>query len=49
MSILYTLIARGTKTILCEFTDHSGNFQQVSMQFLPTIKKDHKNMITYNE
>lgn len=32
--IIYSLIARKKKTILCEFSEHSGNFQQISLKVI---------------
>ena len=39
-SIVYTLIARSTKTVLCDYTEFTGNFQQISLLILGRIKKD---------
>ena len=49
VSIIYTLIARNNKIIMCDFTDYSGNFQQISALVLNKIKKDNKCEIQYNE
>lgn len=38
MSLIYTVILRGNKTVLCEYTEHSGNFQQISLNLLKTSK-----------
>lgn len=34
--IIYSLVARGA-TILCEYTESKGNFQQISKQILEKI------------
>ena len=34
MEIIYILIARDSKLILCDYTDYSGNFQQISLLLL---------------
>ena len=48
-SIVYTLIARSTKTVLCDYTEFTGNFQQISLLILGRIKKDSKCEIEYND
>lgn len=40
MTIFYALIVRERKTVLCEFTDYAGNFQQITRQLFPYIKKN---------
>jgi hypothetical protein len=49
MSIIYTLVARGNKIILTDYTEWSGNFQQISLIILNKIKKDKKCSIDYDE
>ncbi len=49
MSIVYTLIARASKIVLTDYTDWSGNFQQISMVILGKIKKNTKCIIEYNK
>ena len=49
VSIIYTLIARNSKIVLCDFTEYSGNFSQISMVMLGKIKKNSKCEIQYNE
>ena len=49
VSIIYTLIARGNKIVLADFTEYSGNFQQISLIMLGKIKKNSKCEIQYNE
>jgi hypothetical protein len=49
MSLIYTLIARGNKIILTDYTEWSGNFQQISLVILNKIKKDKKCFIDYDE
>ena len=48
-SIVYTLIARSCKTVLCDYTEFTGNFQQISLLILNRIKKDSKCEIDYND
>ena len=47
--IIYSLIARTSKIILCDYTDYSGNFQQISLLLLEKLKKNNKCEITYDE
>lgn len=49
MSVLYTLIARSNKVILTEYTDCSGNFQQIAMLILKKIEPEISGLIEYNE
>ena len=49
MSLIYTLIARPNKIILTDYTEYSGNFQQISIVILDKIKKDKKCSIDYDE
>ena len=47
-NIIYNLISRGTKTILCDFTHYTGNFQQISVKILEFVKKGRKGKIIYD-
>ena len=49
VKIIYTLIARASKIVLCDFTDFSGNFQQISLVLLTKIKKNSKCEVEYNQ
>lgn len=49
MPIIYTLIARANKIILSDFTEYSGNFQQISLVILNKVNKEKKCTINYNE
>jgi len=40
MAIFYTLIAKRSNIILCDYTTHTGNFQQITMQLLTQITPD---------
>ena len=46
MSFIYTLVARSADIVLVEFTDYSGNFQQISRSILNKIKPETKGKIT---
>lgn len=47
LSIIYALIARGSKIILTDYSDYTGNFQQICLNVLLKIKKQSKGVITY--
>ena len=49
VKIIYTLIARASKIVLCDFTEFSGNFQQISLVLLGKIKKNSKCEVEYNQ
>lgn len=49
VEIIYSLIARASKIILCDYTDYSGNFQQISLLLLGKVKKNNKCEIIYDE
>ena len=47
-TIIYNLISRGQKTILCDFSHYTGNFQQISIKMLDFVKKGRKGKIIYD-
>ena len=49
VEIIYSLIGRSSQIILCDYTDYSGNFQQISLLLLEKIKKNNKCEIIYDE
>ena len=49
MSIIYTFIARDKKIILSDYTEYSGNFQQISLIILNKVNKNKKCSLEYNE
>ena len=49
VEIIFSLITRTSKIILCDYTDYSGNFQQISLLLLGKIKKNNKCEIIYDE
>lgn len=49
MSIIYTLIARSSDVVLSEFTDFSGNFQQISRIIMRKMKKNSKYSLSYDK
>ncbi|KAF0976883.1 hypothetical protein FDP41_004178 [Naegleria fowleri] len=44
--IIYSLVSRGT-TILCEYTENKGNFQQISRQILEKIPSNKSQKASY--
>lgn len=49
MSIIYSLIAKSTDKVLCEFTEYHGNFEQVSRSLLRKIQKEHRATFSYDD
>lgn len=50
MSIIYALIARDPDIVLCEHTEHTGNFLQISRVILQKgIKPEAKQIILYDK
>ena len=49
MEIIYILIARSSKIVLCDYTDYRGNFQQIALLLLSKVKKNTKCEIIYDE
>ena len=49
IEIIYSLISRSSKLILCDYTDYTGNFQQISLLLLSKVKKETKCEIIYDE
>ena len=47
-SIIYNVISRGPKTILCDFSHYTGNFQQIAIKILEFVKKGRKGKIIYD-
>ena len=42
MPIYYALVAKQKDVVLCEYTDYSGNFQQLAMQLFSRIQPETK-------
>lgn len=47
MSIVYTLICKGSGKVLCEFTDYQGNFEQISRNLLRKVQPDTRATFNY--
>jgi hypothetical protein len=49
MSIIHTLVARHPDIVLCEYSEHTGNFLQISRIILQkVVKPETKQMIVYD-
>lgn len=46
MTIYYALVARGS-TILVDFTEHNGNFQQITTNILQNVDVSTDSMCSY--
>jgi hypothetical protein len=49
MSIIYALIARSSDVVLSEYTEFSGNFQQISRIIMRKMKKNSKYTLSYDK
>lgn len=49
MSIIYSLIARSNKIVLTDYTEFSGNFQQIALVVLAKLKKNIRGIVEYNK
>ena len=51
MSIIYTVITKNFKSVLCEFTEYNGNFEQISPLILSEQEKNlsSKKVIDYDD
>jgi hypothetical protein len=49
MSIIYTLIARDSDKVLCEYSEYHGNFEQISRSLLKKVQKDHRATFLYDD
>lgn len=47
--IIYSLIARGQKIILADYSDHSGNVQQVALLVLKRLKQNSRYELIYDK
>ena len=47
-TIIYNLIARGPKTVLCDFSHYDGNYVKIALSILLFVKKGKKGKIIYD-
>lgn len=40
MAILYVLVAKKSNIVMCDYTGHTGNFQQITMQLLMQVQPE---------
>ena len=48
MSILYSLIAKNLDTVLCEYSEYNGNFQQITRLLLRKVQPNRRFTIEYD-
>jgi len=48
MMIIYSCIAKNQKSVLCEYTEFNGNFQQVSTRVLDKFESDENYCLEYD-
>ena len=48
MMIIYTCIAKNQKSVLCEYSEFNGNFQQVSTRILDKVDSDESFSMEYD-
>lgn len=48
-SIIYTMIAKNKETILADYTEHSGNFRNISIEILKRVNKNHNATVLYQQ
>lgn len=48
MSIIHCLVARNTEIVLAEYTEHDGNFQQISRLLLRKLRNEKKLTVDYD-
>ena len=49
MPIYYAVIVKKRDVVLCEYTDYSGNFQQLTRQLFSKIEPDSKKTFELEE
>ncbi|XP_065181587.1 uncharacterized protein LOC135812190 [Sycon ciliatum] len=47
MSLIYALVCRGT-TVLCDFTDMTGNFETITISMLGRLSKNTEKRVTFH-
>lgn len=49
MILIYTCIAKNIKSILCEYTEFNGNFEQISYKILEKATMEENFCIEYDK
>ena len=49
MSIIYAIIARDQDLILTDYSEYSGNFEQITLKLLKKTRPDSIASFTYND
>ncbi len=48
MSIIYSLIAKDKDVILCDYSDYTGNFEQITLKLLKKTQPESIATFSYN-
>lgn len=49
MSLIYALIAKEKSKILCDYTDHTGTFEQMAVRLLAKTLENHRATFAYGD
>jgi len=49
MSLIYALIARDKTKVLCDFTDHTGTFEQMALTLITKTMVNHRATFAYGD
>lgn len=49
MSLIYVLIARDKNKVLCDFTDHTGTFEQMALKLIVKTVENHRATFAYGD
>ena len=49
MSLIYALIARDKSKVLCDFTDHTGTFEQMALRLIVKTLDNHRATFAYGD
>ena len=49
MSLIYTLIAKEKTKVLCDFTDHTGTFEQMALKLIQKTQENHRATFAYGD
>ena len=47
--IVYTVVAKEKNQVICEYTEHRGNFEQVAHNILTKVKEDTRATICFEK
>ena len=49
MSLIYTLISKGPKIILTDYTEYTGNFETMTQGLIQNVQIDHRATFRYEQ